>query len=300
MTTVQYTRSEWRDCFSSESFSNFEFKTTTVPSSEVEEIYFPLVSLIKKWRDANLERNTLLEHALHLRSNRVSPFIIGIAGSVAAGKSTTSRLIADLMKTLFPELKIETVSTDHFLYPNAELQTRGIMNRKGFPESYDWDRLHQVLSDVKQGKEQVSTPVYSHAVYDITGEEHILNQPDILILEGINVLQAGYGFRPISDWLDFKLYVDAEEDFVFNWYWKRIQTLVLTADEDPSSYFHQFKSMDDAALFAFAKRIWRDINAVNLHDYILPSRERADLILKKGPDHAIQTVQLKVSWLGEH
>ena len=298
MTTVQYTRSEWRACFSGESASDFDFNTTTVPASEVKDIYLPLVSFITKWRDANIERTHLLEQAIHLHSRRTAPFIIGVAGSVAAGKSTTSRLIEDLIKVLFPELKIETLSTDHFLYPNAELHTRGIMNRKGFPESYDWDRLHQVLSDVKSGKEHVNTPIYSHAVYDITGEDKILDQPDILILEGINVLQAGHGFRPISDWLDFKLYVDADEDYVFNWYWKRVQNLVMTADQNPASYFHQFKNMDQADLFAFAKRIWRDINAINLHDYILPSRERADLILKKGPDHAIHTIQLQASWMG--
>jgi type I pantothenate kinase len=298
MTTVIYTRSKWRACFLSESTPDFEFKTTTVPASEVEDIYIPLVSLINKWRDANIERNKHLELVLQLKSRKTSPFIIGVAGSVAAGKSTTSRLIAELLTALFPDLKVETLSTDHFLYPNAELQTRGMMNRKGFPESYDWDKLHQVLSDIKSGKDEVYTPIYSHAVYDITGEHNVLNQPDILVLEGINVLQAGHGFRPISDWLDFKLYVDADEDFVFNWYWKRVQNLVLTADQDPSSYFHQFKSMDEAALFAFAKRIWRDINAVNLHDYILPSRERADLVLKKGSDHAIQTIELQASWLG--
>jgi type I pantothenate kinase len=298
MTTVQYTRSEWRACFSGGSAPDFEFKTTTVPALDVEDIYIPLVSFITKWRDANIERTKHLEQLLRLTPRKTVPFIIGVAGSVAAGKSTTSRLIVELLTTLFPDLKVEMLSTDHFLYPNAELQTRGIMDRKGFPESYDWDKLHLVLSDIKNGNEDVFTPIYSHAVYDITGELNVLKQPDILVLEGINVLQAGYGSRPISDWLDFKLYVDADEEFVFNWYWKRVQSLVLTADQDPSSYFHQFKSMDESALFAFAKRIWRDINAVNLHDYILPSRERADLILKKGADHAIQTIELQASWIG--
>lgn len=287
---VKFTRAEWQACFSKTANLDVSIKNTTVPPSEVETIYVPLVTLISKWRDLSQERQNKIRQTLNMNETSPAPYLIGLAGSVAAGKSTTSRLIAELLMAKHPETQVVTLSTDHFLFSNGKLQTRGIMDRKGFPESYDWARLHQVLADLKAGKEKVKTPIYSHEVYDITGETYELNQPDVVILEGINVLQAGRGFRPITDWLDLKIYVNAEESSVFNWYWKRVQHLVATADENPSSYFHQFKEMDHDELFAFAKRIWQDINSVNLHENILPSRERADVILEKGPQHEIQAL----------
>lgn len=291
-----FTRSEWQALFSNQTgFETLPKKNGMVPSTEVEAIYLPLISLISKWRLASLKRQEKIEQAFKIECSGPTPFLIGVAGSVAAGKSTTSRLIAELFMALHPEATVVTLSTDHFLFSNAELQTRGIMNRKGFPESYDWTRLHAVLADLKAGKESVKTPVYSHEVYDITGEAYEIKQPDVVILEGINVLQAGHGFRPITDWIDLKIYVDAEEASVFDWYWKRVQHLVATADETPSSYFHQFKGMSKDELFAFAERIWRDINSVNLHENILPSRERANLIMKKGSDHSIQSLSFHLN-----
>ncbi len=290
MTTVRYSRSEWTTCLSDLKPFDYNDYTVAIPQEELSDIYWPLVHFIENWRQASKARQTAIEESLGLQSSKPAPFLIGIAGSVAAGKSTTSRLIADLISLYLPNLKVDIISTDHFLYSNAELQTRGIMNQKGFPKSYDWDNLQRVLSDLKSGKNEIETPIYSHEVYDITGETATYHKPDIVLLEGINVLQAGNGFRPISDWLDFKLYVDAEEPFVFNWYWKRVQNLVKHAEHNPSSYFSQFQTMDKEALFSFSKRIWRDINAVNLKDYILPSRERADVILKKAEDHTIQEI----------
>ncbi|WEG12017.1 type I pantothenate kinase [Pullulanibacillus sp. KACC 23026] len=290
-----YTRSEWQACFKNKLTFDGRLLNLKVPQAELESIYLPLITFILKWRQSSGLWEKNIRQSLNLRDDTQTPFLIGVAGSVAAGKSTTSHLIATLLSAQDPSLNVETLSTDHFLFPNAELQTRGMMNRKGFPESYDWDRLHHVLTQLKKGEECVHTPIYSHEVYDITGEIYEVKKPDVVILEGINVLQAGHGFRPISDWLDLKIYVDAEEDSVFNWYWERIQNLVATADQNPHSYFHQFKNMDQEALFAFAQRIWRDINAVNLHDYILPSRERADLILKKGPNHEIQSIKVQIN-----
>jgi type I pantothenate kinase len=228
------------------------------------------------------------------------PFIIGIGGSVAVGKSTTARVLRELL-TRWPEApKVELVTTDGFLFPNAVLKAEGLMERKGFPESYDVAALLAFLTDVKAGKPRVEAPVYSHLTYDIVpGETIAVDRPDILILEGLNVLQPrdlpkdGKAVPFVSDFFDFSIFLDADEASLQGWYIERFMRLKETRFRDPRSYFHDYASLSDADAEKVAEGLWERINLVNLRENILPTRPRADLILSKGPDHAIKDVALR-------
>jgi type I pantothenate kinase len=225
--------------------------------------------------------------------------VIGIAGSVAVGKSTTARIVQALLSRWPGHPAVDLVTTDGFLFPNRVLEERGLMRRKGFPESYDVRRLLQFVSDLKAGRADVRGPVYSHLVYDIVpGAETVVRQPDIVIIEGLNVLQGGSGRGPsnrvfVSDFFDFSIYVDAEAAHVRQWYLERFFTLRNTAFQEPASYFHRYARLSDAEAEALASGLWRDINEVNLRENILPTRERARLVLRKGRDHSVEEVRLR-------
>ena len=267
--------------------------------AEVEEVYLPLSRLLNLYVAASQELHAVTSRFLGRRDGRV-PFIIGCAGSVAVGKSTTARVLRALLARWPDHPRVDLITTDGFLLPNAELETRGIMHRKGFPESFDLARLLNFLGDVKAGLARVAAPVYSHFHYDIVpGQETIVERPDILIVEGLNVLQParlprdGEAIPFVSDFFDFSIYIDADPTVIENWYVQRFMRLRKTAFRDPAAYFHRYAKLSDDAAVALALEIWSTINKVNLEENILPTRQRAKLILGKGPSHRIDSVALR-------
>lgn len=266
---------------------------------EVVDIYLPLSRLLSMYVEATQELFNVTSRFLGVRDGKV-PFIIGLAGSVAVGKSTTARILKTLMSRWASSPKVDLVTTDGFLYPNAHLEREGLMRRKGFPESYDIPTLLKFLSDIKAGKEHVEAPVYSHLVYDVVpGEVITIDRPDILILEGLNVLQTtklprdGNAVPFVSDFFDFSIYLDSEEDLLHQWYVERFMRLRDTAFKDPQSYFHRYSKVSDTEARAIADDLWTNINLANLRETIFPTRPRADLILSKGQSHRIETVRLR-------
>lgn len=266
---------------------------------EAEEIYLPLTRLLSFYVEAIQGLHNVSTRFLETADQKV-PFIIGVAGSVAVGKSTTARILQALLQRWPSSPKVDLVTTDGFLYPNAVLSERGIMERKGFPESYDRPRFVQFLADIKSGRGNVPVPVYSHLVYDVVeGSEIVIDRPDILIVEGLNILQPGELPRtgkPIlfaSDFIDFSVYIDAETEDLEAWFMERFFQLRETAFRDPNSFFRRFAEMSEAEAGEFGRKVWRTINLPNLLDNVLPTRGRADLILKKGKSHLIEDVQLR-------
>lgn len=266
---------------------------------EVRRIYLSLSRLLSSHVEASQTLFKQRSKFLSLKGEK-TPFIIGVAGSVAVGKSTTARLIRELMQRWTSSPKVDLVTTDGFLKPNVELEKQGIMNRKGFPESYDVGAILRFLSDIKAGKSNVKAPVYSHFTYDVVQDEHIeINRPDILIFEGINVLQSrdmpkdGMSVPFVSDFFDFSIYIDAEEKDIEGWYIERFLRLRKTAFTDPDSFFHRYSKVSEKEAKKIAQDLWDNINLVNLHNNILPTRPRANLVLKKGSDHLIEDVALR-------
>lgn len=260
--------------------------------NEVAEVYLPLSRLIHLQVEARQKLTTATEQFLGNPPARV-PFVIGVAGSVAVGKSTTARLLQVLLQRWDSHPKVDLVTTDGFLYPTRVLKERGLMERKGFPESYDRRKLMRFVTDVKSGKEQVKAPVYSHITYDILPDEHqTVNRPNILILEGLNVLQTGPTLM-ISDLFDFSVYVDARVDDIESWYIDRFLQLRHTAFREPGAHFAHYADMEDQQAFEQAREIWQSINLPNLVENILPTRVRASLVLRKGSHHLVERVRMR-------
>jgi type I pantothenate kinase len=267
---------------------------------EVIAIYLPLSRLLSLYVAAAQGLFKATQRFLLAERTDKVPYIIGVAGSVAVGKSTTARILKALLARWPNTPKVDLVTTDGFLWPNAELTRLGLMERKGFPESYNTAKLLRFLADIKAGKRAVHAPLYSHLVYDVVpGEETVVERPDILIVEGLNVLQParlprdGAAIPFVSDYFDFSIYLDAAEDDLHRWYLHRFLKLRNTAFRDPLSYFRKYADLSEEEAMDFAEGLWGRINLVNLRDNILPTRQRASLILRKGASHRIEQVDLR-------
>jgi type I pantothenate kinase len=261
---------------------------------EVTAVYLPLTRLLNLYVSATQNLHKVSATFLGAMAPKV-PYVIGIAGSVAVGKSTFARILQALLARWPDHPRVDLITTDGFLFPNDVLQDRGIMNRKGFPESYDTKALLQFLRDLKSGASEVRAPVYSHVVYDIVeGDAISIRQPDILILEGLNVLQVGSESNEfVSDYFDFSIYIDAEEQDIETWYVERFQALRETVFRDPNSFFQNYAHLTDQEAVDTARTIWREINGKNLVENIEPTKSRASLLVQKGHDHRVTDVHLR-------
>ena len=300
---VEFDRSEWRGLRMSTPLKLTEEELTglrglgeQIDLLEVEEVFLPLARLIHLQVAARQALFAATDEFLgepRQNPDRPVPFVIGVAGSVAVGKSTTARVLQALLSRWDDHHRVDLVTTDGFLYPNAELTRRNLMHRKGFPESYDRRALMRFVTSVKSGADEAHAPVYSHLIYDIVpGETHVVTHPDILILEGLNVLQTGPRLM-VSDLFDFSVYVDARIEDIEQWYIERFLAMRAGAFADPASHFHHYAGLPDGQAVSAARDIWRTINRPNLIENILPTRPRATAVLRKDSDHAIKRLRLR-------
>ncbi|WP_312243120.1 type I pantothenate kinase [Pantoea sp.] len=303
---LQFNRTQWAALRNSVPMTLTEEEITQLKGinedlslEEVAEIYLPLSRLLNFYISSNLRRQAVLEQFLGTNGQKI-PYIISVAGSVAVGKSTTARVLQALLSRWPEHRKVELITTDGFLHPNAVLKERGLMKKKGFPQSYDMHRLVKFVSDLKSGAKQVTAPVYSHLIYDVIPDgDKVVQQPDILILEGLNVLQSGmdYPHDPhrvfVSDFVDFSIYVDAPEELLQSWYINRFLKFRQGAFSDPDSYFHNYAKLSEQEAVQIATGLWKEINWLNLQKNILPTRERASLIMTKSANHEVERVRLR-------
>jgi type I pantothenate kinase len=301
-----FSRAEWADfrddqplVLAEDELERLQGLNERLSLAEITEIYLPLSRLLSFYVEASQKLRAGTQRFLGAPDLHV-PYIIGLAGSVAAGKSTTARVLKTLLARWPNTPKVDLVTTDGFLFPNAVLEQEGLLDRKGFPESYDVPALLGFLSKIKAGQRPVSAPLYSHIIYDIVPDQSIvIDQPDILIVEGLNVLQAaeipkhGEAVPFVSDFFDFSIYLDAPVEATERWYIRRFLKLRTTAFRDPTSYFHKYAELSDEQAEQTGRKIWETINLPNLVDNIRPTRFRADLILNKGEKHVIEQVQLR-------
>ncbi|HCR2995943.1 type I pantothenate kinase [Serratia marcescens] len=303
---LQFDRTQWaalRDSvpltLSEEEIVKLKGINEDLSLEEVAQIYLPLSRLLNFYISSNLRRQAVLEQFLGTDGQKI-PYVIGIAGSVAVGKSTTARLLQALLSRWPEHRSVELITTDGFLHPNKVLNERGLMKKKGFPQSYDMHSLVKFVSEVKSGAKRVTAPVYSHLIYDVVPEGNkVIEQPDILILEGLNVLQSGmdYPHDPhrvfVSDFVDFSIYVDAPETLLQSWYINRFLKFRQGAFSNPDSYFHNYSKLPEPEAVNIATQLWNEINGLNLQQNILPTRERASLIMTKSANHAVESVRLR-------
>ena len=300
---MQFAREDWRHYrddtplhLTEAELASLRGFNESISMTEVEDIYLPLSRLLNLYVTQTQNLHAITNQFLHQHTHKM-PYIIGVSGSVAVGKSTTSRILQTVLSRWPHHPKVALVSTDGFIYPNAVLKTKGLMTRKGFPESYNRQALLQFLNDLKSGKAEVSMPVYSHASYDITDEVICIPAPDILIIEGLNILQmpdmAETQRVYVSDFIDFNIFVTAPTAMIKSWFLERFRSFRLHAMDKPHLYFHQFSQMNEVKALALADNIWESINAPNLLKNILPYQYRAQLILEKGADHGIEQVYLR-------
>jgi len=304
-THTEFNSQQWSDLradapltLSKQDLQSLKGFNDTITLEEVSEIYLPLSRLLNLYVAASQGLYRASDTFLGKLPAKV-PYVIGVAGSVAVGKSTAARVLRTLLARWPDHPRVDLITTDGFLYPNSVLEERGLMERKGFPESYDRKAILDFLYNVKSGTPQVPAPVYSHLTYDIVPEEFLtIEQPDILIVEGLTVLQTGLTASDpqdvfVSDFFDFSVYLDAEISDLKTWYVDRFLALRATAFSDVNSYFHQYKDLSDSEAISLAEQIWVSINEKNLLENIIPTRERADLILTKVGNHRVDKVRLR-------
>ena len=302
---IEFGRDHWsalRDAvplpLSQEELNKLKGINENISLEEVEAIYLPLSRLLNLYVKTNQRRGRVVEDFLG-QPPEIGPYIISVAGSVAVGKSTTSRILQALLQRWPEHPKVELITTDGFLYPLSELKQKQLLQKKGFPQSYDGQMLLDFLKAVKAGQETIEAPVYSHLTYDRLPEMQKINKPDILILEGLNVLQTAVDYREpgnrlfVSDFVDFSLFVDADTSLLRNWYIERFESFRNGSFTDPNSYFHHFAQLSESEAKKTATKIWDEINGPNLEENILPTRERANLILCKGENHLVKQIWLR-------
>ncbi|AMA64938.1 Pantothenate kinase [Candidatus Arsenophonus lipoptenae] len=304
---LKFTRKRWKylsksiplELIRNKDISKFKKIDDEISINEINKIYIPISKLINFYVNANLSRQIVLEQFLGTNNIKI-PYVIGITGGVAVGKSTTASLLKILLSNLSKHRKVEIITTDGFLYSNQILNERKLMQKKGFPQSYDMYSLEKFISDIKSGVKKVTAPVYSHITYDIIpNKKRIIIQPDILILEGLNILQNGIDYQNsnnhffISDFIDFSIYVDAPKNLLKKWYINRFLKFCRSALSNPHAYFYHYSQLNQKKIIKIAQKIWNKINKINLEENIIPTKKRANLIITKGYNHSITQIQLR-------